>query len=36
VAAALDAAPGLLVTDIDEGVVAKARQEIPVLANRRL
>jgi len=31
----LDAAPGLLVVDIDEQQVADARQALPVLANRR-
>jgi predicted amidohydrolase len=32
----LDAAPGLLLADIDPELVDRARREIPVLANRRL
>ncbi|HVV20857.1 MAG TPA: carbon-nitrogen hydrolase family protein [Pseudonocardiaceae bacterium] len=36
VVAALDEAPGLLVVDVDPRLVDKARQEIPVLANRRI
>lgn len=36
VMASLDAAPGLLVADIDPGDVDAARRELPVLANRRL
>jgi predicted amidohydrolase len=36
VAGALEAAPGLLVVDVDPAVVESARRDIPVLANRRL
>jgi predicted amidohydrolase len=36
IAAQLDAAPDLLVVDVDPAVVDAARQTIPVLANRRL
>jgi predicted amidohydrolase len=36
IAAQLDAAPDLLVVDVDPTVVDAARQTIPVLANRRL
>ncbi len=36
VVAALGAAPGMLVVDVDPGAVDAARQQIPVLANRRL
>lgn len=36
VRAALSGAPGQLVVDIDSSVVEKTRQNIPVLANRRL
>jgi predicted amidohydrolase len=36
VVGSLDAAPGLLVVDVDPGVVESARRDIPVLANRRL
>ncbi|HEX3592849.1 MAG TPA: carbon-nitrogen hydrolase family protein [Pseudonocardiaceae bacterium] len=36
VVAELDAGPGLLVVDVDDEIVTRARREIPVLANRRL
>lgn len=36
VVGALDAGPGLLTVDVDTTVVESARQQIPVLANRRL
>jgi predicted amidohydrolase len=31
----LDREPGLLLADIDPGDVAKVREQLPVLANRR-
>jgi predicted amidohydrolase len=36
VEAALGAAPGLLVHDVDLGRLGPVRQSLPVLANRRL